>query len=444
MGREALGVACRELALGVLVGVERGGRSDRLLDIALSASALGDRDRRLATEIVYGPLRRQATLDRTLARHCNQPWGRLEPVVRCALRLAAYQCAFLRSVPPHAAVFATVEALKQRRRRAAGLVNGVLRAWLRAGATVDPGDGSLAARLDIPPWLAARWIRRHGEPAAEAWWQAALEPAPRALRVHRRVVSTPQALEQLEAAGIEAEPSPTLDHCIRVTAGSLAGCDAVHQGLVTPRSEAAQMVTGLLPPGAGWTIDACAGRGGKSIQLAESGAAGVLALDIEPRSLADTTAAASRAGTPEVLPACADLTATLPVQGRVDRILLDAPCSGLGTVRRHPEIKWRLDADRLPGLARRQRQLLTRALATLATGGLLLYVTCSTEEEENEAVIAAVVGAHGDVRTEAFDLAAVGGPAVDAIGDDGFFRTYPTMPWLDGFFAVLLRRESRK
>ena len=433
---EVAGVASRALALGVLVGVERGGRSDRLLDVALRASQLEQRDRRLATELVYGSLRRQATLDRTIARFCDQPFSRLEPVVRCTLRLAAYQCAYLTSVPSHAAVFASVEAVKERRPRAAGIVNGVMRAWLRAGAALDEGDGSLAARLDVPPWLAQRWLARYGEAATEAWWQAALEPAPRALRVHPRVLSTEAALAMLGEAGIEADKSPIDDNCVRLGGGSLSGCDAVSQGLMTPRSEASQLVAGLLPPGQGWTVDACAGRGGKSVQLAEAGAAGVLALDLDAVLLADAGAAAARAAVPEVRTACADLTSELPVRGQVDRILVDAPCSGLGTVRRHPEIKWRLDAGRLAGLARQQRRLLSRALAVLAPGGLLLYVTCSTEPEENEAVIETVLPSHPDIRRQALAVDSV----ADVIGAEGYFRTYPPRPELDGFFAALLRR----
>ncbi|HJO04038.1 MAG TPA: transcription antitermination factor NusB [Acidobacteriota bacterium] len=439
MSGEVVGVASRALALGVLLGVERGGRSDRLLDAALRASTLEPRDRRLATEIVYGALRRQATLDRTVTRFCDQPFPRLEPVVRCALRLAAYQCAYLKSVPPHAAVFASVEATKQRLPRAAGLVNGVLRAWLRAGALLDEGDGSLAARLDVPAWLAQRWLARYGEVATERWWRAALEPAPRALRIHPRKLSTTAALEMLDDAGVVAEPSPAVDSCVRVGGGSLAGCDAVRQGLMTPRSEASQLVTELLPPGDGWTVDACAGRGGKSVQLAEAGAPGVLAIDIDVAQLADAEAAASRAATPEVRAVCADLTSAFPVRRRFDRILVDAPCSGLGTVRRHPEIKWRLDASRLGGLARRQRQLLSSAVATLEPGGVVLYVTCSTEPEENDAVIDAVMRSCPDVRAQPLE----GASLAAAIGDDGYFRTYPGEPQLDGFFAALLRREPR-
>jgi 16S rRNA (cytosine967-C5)-methyltransferase len=433
---EVAGVASRALALGVLVGVERGGRSDRLLDAALRASQLESRDRRLATEIVYGSLRRQGTLDRTIAKFCDQPFSRLQPVVRCTLRLAAYQCAYLTSVPSHAAVFASVEAVKRRRPQAAGIVNGVMRAWLRAGALLDEGDGSLAARLDVPPWLAQRWLARYGEAATEAWWQAALDPAPRALRVHPRVLSTDTALTMLGDAGIEAERSPTIDYCVRVGAGSLAACDAVHQGLMTPRSEASQVVAGLLPTGDGWTIDACAGRGGKSVQLAEAGAPRVLALDVDAAQLATAGTAAASAAVPEVHTVCADLTSAVPVLGQLDRILVDAPCSGLGTVRRHPEIKWRIDAGRLAGLARRQRRLLSRALAALAPGGLLLYVTCSTEPEENEAVIEAVLRSRPDVRPEALEVDSL----AEAIGVDGYFRTYPLQPDLDGFFAVLLRR----
>lgn len=428
------GSAPRLLALEVLAAVERGARSDRALDGALARHKLADADRRLATEIIYGTLRRQGSLDRALAPHCDRDWKRLDAPLRAAARMAAYQALYLRSVPPHAAVDATVGALKARRQRGAGLVNAVLRSWARAGCPDGHGE-DMAQRLDVPQWLAQRWVARWGTDASEAWFAAALRPAVAGLALHPRVAVREETVAVLDGAGVQTEPSPWVSGALRLPAGGHA--TTLAHAAVTPRSEASQLVTSLLSPGGQWALDACAGRGGKAIQLAEIGVADrVLALDVHGARLRACRLAAGRAQTPEVLVARAD-AARLPCAQTFDRILVDAPCSGLGTLRRHPEIRWRIRPRDLERLASTQRDILRSAVDALRPGGELLYVTCSTEPEENEQVVQwllqEVPGA------ELLPLRAA--PPVDRlIGEDGMLRTYPAEPDLDGFFAARLTR----
>ena len=505
------GLGARLLALDVLLAVELGGRSDRELDRALGSSALDGRDRRLVTEIVYGTLRRQGSLDQSLAPFCSRPLTGLDPVVRVALRIGLYQCSFLHSVPAHAAIDRTVEALKRRARRATGLVNAVLRSWLRAaekrgrsagapspstGAHVAPVDPPPSVQLDTPTWLAQRWHHRYGVDRSTTWWAAALAPPVVALRIHPEVAaadattassaeadagdssiadaSVAALVDALATSGVTAEPSPWSTGALRLDGGMAAAlASPVHNsGVFSPRSEAAQLVTELLaPPAAGeWTLDVCAGRGGKAVQLAEAGHR-VLALDVNHERLRHCHNAARRAGVgarvhsvraavgrsrpdpsglgegrgllaPPEESVASKSTATVPIAEAFEgfsRILVDAPRSGIGTVRRHPEIKWRLESSALERHAAKQLGILCATLELLAAGGELLYVTCSTEPEENEEVVQSALQAVAGIELVDLRERAV---HAELVGVDGFVRTYPDHPELDGFFAACLRRTA--
>jgi 16S rRNA (cytosine967-C5)-methyltransferase len=428
----------RSVALRVLAGVEAGGRSDRLLDRELRRANLDPRDRGLATEIVYGVLRHQAALDDAIRPHCERPLRQLDPRVLGGLRLGVYQAAYLDSVPPHAAVDATVGAVRRSGSRGHGLVNAVLRSWLRTGGEMTPAHDD-AGRWQVPQWLAQRWVRRYGRERAGAWLVATLAPPVNAVAVHSSRGSTAEAAEVMAAAGIRVEPSPWGPRMLRVLEGGSRAADVIASGRVTPRSEASRIVTSLLGPGEGPVLDACAGRGGKSLQLLEDGVGGpVVALDNHLGRLRDAEDAARRIGVDGLRPVAADASRPLPLRSRFDRILVDAPCSGLGTMRRHPEIRWRVRPRRLERLAQVQRAILTQSLAVLRRGGQLLYVTCSTEPEENEQVVEAVLA--GDRSFRAVPLEAEGA-ATGLVGADGYFRTYPDEPDLDGFFAALLTRR---
>ena len=433
----------RGAALDVLVRVEKGTASDRALDRALQQRPLERRDRALATELVYGVLRRRSTLDAAIARHSRRSLDQLDFAVLAGLRLGVYQVLFLDRVPDHAALDSVVEAVKARRPKAAGFVNGILRAFLRQRGAQGPGgelvDSDWATRLDVPRWWAERWRDRYGDERSEDWFAAALLPVPLVLRRHPRVVDKDQLVRELAAEGVEVEESGHAPGSLVVTAGNPVGSDLLGAGSFSLRSDASQLVASLLSTDIrGRLLDACAGRGGKSIQIAEDTAADmVVAHDLSAWRLAACREAARRARTPEVRAVAGDLSCPGAFRTTFSAILVDAPCSGLGTVRRRPELKWRNDPQRLERLAGLQRQILTNAAALLADGGLLLYVTCSTEPEENERVVEAVVEASPDLVAEAVDDH-VGGAFV---GPDGYFRTYPGYPELDGFFAAMICRH---
>ena len=437
----------RAVALDVLLRVDRGAPSDRALDRALRRSGLDERDRRFTTELVYGTLRRQATLDRLLAPHSRRSLDELDPAVRLALRLAVYQCRFLDSVPDHAAVDAAVESVKPHRPAAAGLVNGVLRAWLRSsndevdGAELPPAK-RLATSYDVPEWWAARWEQAYGEVAAAQWLARTLEAAPLVLRPHTRIKSIDQVRAGLAAEGVETVPAAHAGGALRVEAGNPLTTSLFNGGAFSLRGEASQIVPFLLHAEPGERVlDACTGRGGKAIQCAEDkGEISLLAADLQPWRAQACLRAARQAGSPEVKVIAADLSRPLPTRAPFDRILLDAPCSGLGTVRRRPEVKWRVQEADLQRLAALQCRILHHCADALAGGGMLLYVTCSTEREENEGVVEAVTSERPDLHRVPVKLA----PGLDPmlVGKDDYFRTYPLFPDLEGFFAAAIERRE--
>lgn len=429
------GHAVRTAALRVLMRVERGRRSDRSVDEVLSASRLPPRDRGLVTEIVYGTLRRQRSLDRTLGAHCDRPLEDLDAPVRVTLRMAMYQSAFLRSVPPHAAVHRSVEALKRVRPRAVGFANAVLRAWLRAGGEIDGGDGSVADRYELPDWLASRWDARFGGDA-HAWLEASLLPAAVEIRVQPWRGGAETVAARLREGGAEVTPSSRVPGCLRVDGGAREVLrELFDAGTAVPRSEGAQLVTGLLAPHGEWVLDACSGRGGKARQLAEGGLR-VVCMDIDHERLRQSVALAARGEAPGLAWVRADLCRAAPLRAAVPDALVDVPCSGLGTIGRHPEIKWRVQPQQLEAFGARQQRILCEVAAHLAPSGTLLYITCSTEPEENEQVVEAALSETEGLRRDPFE-APPPGCRIDASGD---LRTFPQDPGLDGFYVARLTR----
>ena len=433
----------RHIALDVLVRVEEGAPSDRSLDRQLRRHRPEDRDRRLATELVYGVLRRQRSLDAAIARHSDRPLADLDSPVRVGLRLGAYQLVHLDRVPDHAAIDRTVGAVKRRVPAGSGFVNGVLRAIQHQRDTEgsEVAADSFALAHDVPDWWAERWRGRYGDEAAASWFRCALEPAPVTLRSHPRAKAVDEIRRGLTEEGIEVQAARHARGALRVVAGNAIDSALLDSGAVSTRGEAAQLVTELLTPRRGAIIlDACAGRGGKAIQLAEDrDPALVVAADLAHWRARACRDAAEKARTPEVHPVVADLSTPGPFRGGFDAVLVDVPCSGLGTVRRRPELKWRNSPDRLRRLARLQRLILRSASQALAPDGLLLYVTCSTEPEENEEVVEATLAEVDELEPAPLRLP----EGVDGrlIGDDGYFRTYPVFPELEGFFAAAVARR---
>ncbi|MCL4402075.1 MAG: hypothetical protein M1436_05350 [Acidobacteria bacterium] len=364
------------MAFRILMAVERGGYAGDLL----AAAAMDPREAGLASEIVFGVLRIRAQLD-YLIRHYSGRGRKLDPEVRHALRMGIYQLRYLERIPAHAAVAESVELVKGAgKRSAAGFVNAVLRKVDREPVPWP----DRATELSHPAWMLERWDRQYGEEAAAAMARANLRRPERYVRVPPGAVP-PEGAEPTEIPG-----------CYRVPAASGYRVQDIGSQAVVPLL--------ALEPGQTF-LDLCAAPGGKTAQALESGVRAI-ACDLHPgriRMLLGMGAGLL------VL----DGSQPLPFRCKFDRILLDAPCSGTGTLARNPEIKWRLGPERLPELQRLQKALLAQALTALKPGGRMVYSTCSVEREENEDVV-------GDLPV-------------------GIMRRLPGRDPGDGFFAAVIK-----
>jgi 16S rRNA (cytosine967-C5)-methyltransferase len=390
------------VALEILRRVdEDGAYADRLLEVLLDRTGLAPRDRGLATELVLGTLRWQRWLDWQLAGVCRRPLDALAPWLRALLRVSAYQLAHLARVPAHAAVHEAVELAKGRRPRGAEtLVNGVLRAltarplpWPEPDAPGDPAE-ALALRLSQPTWLVRRWWARFGPTETEALARVLNTPPPLVVRVNT-LRATPAEVEvALARTGAGVTPGRFAPEALVLAgAGDPRELPPLVEGLAAVQDEAAMVVGHALDPRPGETVaDVCAAPGTKTTHLAAlMGNRGrVLAADPQPRRVARLREACRRLGVTiaEVREADAG-TLARDVGPVCDRVLVDAPCSNLGVIRRNPDGKWRRHEADLERLAAVQGAILDAAAGLVRPGGIVVYATCSLEPEENEAVVGA-------------------------------------------------------
>jgi 16S rRNA (cytosine967-C5)-methyltransferase len=353
--------------------------------------------------------------------------------VRATLRLGAYQLLFLR-IPDHAAVSEAVALVADVAPRAKGLVNAVLRSLVRQGppAFPDPENdplGWLTTAGSIPAWLAERWIARLGPSVAVARARAFLETPPFSYRLNPRV---PDAALRAEAAGLAPRPL-AVPGAWEATAGRPAELAA--SGVLYLQDEGAQLVAHLAA-GPGLRLDACAAPGGKSTLMADRarGTGLVVAAEASTRRLRTLAGVCARWGATNVAVVGADARHP-PFRADFEGVLLDAPCSGLGTLGRHPDIRWRARREDLARQGRRQRELLEALAPLVRPGGTLIYATCSVEEEENEAVIEPFLAEHPEFEP----LPLTGWTA--AFADGPYVRTRPEHDRGDAFFAALLGRN---
>jgi 16S rRNA (cytosine967-C5)-methyltransferase len=426
--------------------------ADDLIDQELSRNLLQGPDRGLFAELVFGVLRRQGTLDHYLSQLVQQPLDRVELPVLLMLRLGLYQLRYLDRVPSHAAVHETVELAKEVLPRAAGLINGVLRSYLRkqGGLTLpDPAlqpSAWLSAAYSVPVWLADQWLQQLPQNEAAGLAAASAEIPPLTLRTNTLKITRVNLLQRFTEAGISAEPcrfSPEgIQVLDRVHVVNLPGFDT---GLFVVQDEASQVATHLLAPQPGEQIlDMCAAPGGKATHLAQLMAdqGQVVATDLNARRIRRIRESAERLGLNCIQPIADDALATGYQQGMLfDRILLDAPCSGLGVIRRNPEAKWRLTPAELTRCAVRQRLLVEAAAALIKPGGRLVYATCSTAREEDEAIIADFISCHSEFVVE--NGAQLFPDWADLFDGSGYLRVWPHRHGTDGFFAARLKRIDR-
>jgi 16S rRNA (cytosine967-C5)-methyltransferase len=460
--------AARKIAFDVLrrVAAENAYAADLLY--AQLAGGVKKADASLATELTLGVLRRQRLLDFLLERYLERRSEQLDIEVLLALRLGLYQLRYLDRVPQHAAINESVELVKRARKRsAAGMVNAVLRrgaAQARIGGEdLDrlvserlAGGASAEERLGIvhshPTWLVERWLRSFGKERTMALLEANNRPAPLTCAVLEEEASESVA-ESLRKSGLEVAPGRWLRGALHISGGDAAASEPYRAGKINFQDEASQMVAHLVDARASQSVlDVCAAPGGKTILLARAAGEGgrVIAADLREHRLRAMREQLTRTRATNVWLVALDATRPLPFSQPFDRILIDAPCSGTGTLSRNPEIRWRLKLEDLENAHRSQTAMLSNALAAAAEfrGGAtrVVYSTCSLEPEENEQVVAEalsqvrdwqVTSGRAELRPHVRESAA----AEELFGAEGFFRTFPPEQGTDGFFAVVMERS---
>jgi len=371
-------------------------------------ATMAERDRSLAQEIILGCLRWQGTIDAMLAQVARNPIEQLDQEVRIALRMACYQMRFLDRIPDRAAVSESVELVKtSRRRSAAGFVNAVLRRLPER--TRDEAELERAH----PRWLVDRWRDAYDPQTVRELLEANQKQPPTYLRLNTQY-PIDETLDQLRIQGVETEATE-LPYARLLVRGRLASTRSWRHGRVRIQNIGSQMVVPMLEPAAGHRfLDVCAAPGGKTSQALELVGPELKAVAADRHR--HRLHILKRLVTTRVDRVVLDAAASLPFREKFDRVLVDAPCSGTGTLAGNPEIKWRLRPEDLDDLAAKQRTILENALDALAPGGVLVYSTCSLEQEENRGVVDAVLNERTEFRSDAY-LDRV--PGRDA--GDGFF-----------------------
>ncbi|GIP36735.1 ribosomal RNA small subunit methyltransferase B [Paenibacillus sp. J31TS4] len=446
--------SARELAMELLTRVEQeGAYSNILLNQLLRQSQLDRREAGFATELVYGTIQRRNTIDYFLARFVPKGLHKLDPWVRSLLRLSFYQLYYLDRVPAHAAVNEAVNLAKKHGHAGiAGMVNGVLRNVLRQRETlVLPADLPDVKRIALehshPEWMVARWIREYGAEEAEKLCAANNEAPPVSVRANALRQSAGELVLELREAGYEAEPSPLAPAGVRVAgAGNMADSPWYERGALSVQDESSMLVAEALAPEPGMTVlDCCAAPGGKTTHLAEKmqDRGRIVACDVHEHKEALIRRQAERLGLTSIDTQVTDareLAAKYP-PASFDRILLDAPCSGLGVIRRKPDLKWAKEESEIASVAKVQQELLEAVHGLLKPGGVLVYSTCTTAREENAGMVKQFLEAHPDFRLEPLP-ADVFGPDKLPGADSGMVQLLPQQFHSDGFFIARLRKQE--
>ncbi len=431
--------AARAVAAEVCVDLRRGEFLDQSFERRIGP--LDARDRRWTRELVYGMLRQRAAIDAVLSERVRGGLVRLDPDVIDLLRLGVYQLLYMGSVPAYAAIAQTVELAKRRHGIGASkLVNAVLRRTDRERdqlTTPTPTDAidALAVKYSHPRWLVARWVERFGEQDTERLLILNNADAPVVIRPYGIVREQLEAM--LEAAGVHVAEAPYARDSIAISGGTtFTELGAFKKGLFFVQDPAATLVTEYASVPTGATVaDLCAAPGGKALELSRT-AGTVVASDKSFGRLQRLLANQQRLESANIFPFVGD--ARHPAVSPVDAVLIDVPCTGTGTFRRHPDARWRIKVSDFAVMAALQKTILRAAAEVVKPGGLLIYSTCSLEPEENDVQIDSFLS---DNLGWILDAPPEGSVAPDLL-DNGRLRILPQRHGTDGAFAARLRRVS--
>jgi 16S rRNA (cytosine967-C5)-methyltransferase len=448
----------RQLALFALKDLETGSYTDMVIDRLLSKFELSAVDRHLFTELVNGIVRRKRTLDAIIDQLAKQPAHRQPPDLRQLLRLGLYQLRYLDRIPESAAVNTTVDLAKANGLTGlAGVVNGILRQYIRLQSQQEevldlPADpiARLGMLYSYPDWLIAQWVAELGSVETEQLCQAFNQSPTIDLRANilpdltNPAQQRDQLIDTFQAVGIEALPLPYLSQGLRFVGnvGAIDQLPGYHEGAWTIQDSSAQLVTHLLDPQPHeMIVDACAAPGGKTTHIAElMGNTGqVLALDKTASRLKKLQQSIGRLQLTNIKILTGDSCGFSEITNTADRVLLDAPCSGLGTLHRRADARWQKTPAQVQDLAKLQAKLLANTATWVKPGGVLVYATCTVCSIENEEVIMPFLQTHSEWQIEQ--------PPADAlmaslVSDAGWIKVWPHRQQMDGFFMVKLRRSK--
>lgn len=431
----------REVALGcLLAGEKQGAWSDGALKNAIRQNGLSGRDAGLCTRLVYGVLQTQMLLDWHISRRSSVPVEKMEPAVRGSLRLGLYQLLFLDRVPVHAAVNESVALAKAKSRnpRAAGLVNAVLRAVERERSGGLPQPKELSVRYSHPEWLVKEFSRILPASELKAALAANNAPVPTVAQVNTLKTSAIDLAEELTAAGVSVTPHPWLPDCLELAeTGNMEELSAFQEGKFYIQDAAARLAVLAAGPKPGmWVLDACAAPGGKSFAatIAMEGKGEIRSNDIHPHKKRLIEAGAARLGLANIKAGIMDAREFDPaLEEKFDLVIADVPCSGLGIIRKKPDIRYKAP-EPLEGLPKVQMAILETVSRYVKPGGILLYSTCTLLRRENEDVVDQFLADHSGYGLEGFTLP---GP----IGkSEGMVTLWPHRYGTDGFFIAKLRK----
>jgi 16S rRNA (cytosine967-C5)-methyltransferase len=443
----------RQIAFNILREIERkNAYTDIALDRGLKQAKLDSRDRGLVTELVYGIVRRQRSLLSLIDQLGKKKAQQQPPDLRIILQIGLYQLRYLNQIPVSAAVNTTVELAKENKLgKLAGVVNGILRQYIRLQATaIDPLNlpqdpvNRLGVLYSFPNWIIELWLEMLGATETEQLCQWFNQPPAVDIRINTLQTNLETVESALMNVGVKVSPIPHLPYALRLTGnvGAIQQLPGFAAGWWTVQDSSAQLVSYLLDPQPGQVIiDVCAAPGGKSTHIAEliQDQGIIWACDRVPSRLRKVEKNARRLQLNSLKICAGDSRELSQFQGIGDRVLLDAPCSGLGTLHKRPDIRWRQTPAKIEALTILQKQLLKEAATWVKPKGILVYATCTLNPVENESMIATFLEdhPHWQIQPPSHDS-----PVSALVTDSGWIKILPHRQHMDGFFMVRLSNQE--